>query len=62
MANAWWAPIDVDVRQVADHGPWRRVVDTSLPPPDDIVDAGTGPVIDGRYHVAARTTVILERD
>ena len=61
VANAWWEPIDLDVRQVADDGPWRRVVDTSLPPPEDIVDLDTGPVIDGWYHVAARTTVILER-
>ena len=61
VANVWWAPIDADVREVADRGPWRRVVDTSLPPPDDIVDAGAGPVIAGGYHVAARTTVILER-
>ncbi|MGH9269840.1 MAG: alpha-amylase family glycosyl hydrolase [Ilumatobacteraceae bacterium] len=61
VANAWWEPILVDVRQLADDGPWRRVVDTSLPPPDDIVDPTTAPVIDAGYHVHPRTTVILER-
>ncbi len=61
VANAWWEPIDVDVAHVVDDGPWQRVVDTSLPPPDDVVDPAAAPVIDGCYHVAPRTTVILER-
>ena len=37
MANAWWEPLTFEVQAP---GPWRRVVDTSLPSPDDIVAEG----------------------
>jgi glycogen operon protein len=56
MANAWWEPLTFDV-QVS--GPWRRVVDTSLPSPDDIVAEGVA--IGDTYPVGPRSVVILER-
>ena len=37
IANAWWEPLRWTILPA---GPWRRVVDTSLPSPDDIVPAG----------------------
>ena len=40
LANAWWEPVDVALEEP---GPWRRVVDTSLEPPEDIVDRSSGP-------------------
>lgn len=57
IANSWWEPLTFTI-QVP--GPWRRVVDTALVSPDDIVPAGA-PVPDPTYDVAARTVVILER-
>ncbi|MET0580149.1 MAG: glycogen-debranching protein, partial [Ilumatobacteraceae bacterium] len=57
MANAWWEPLEFFVQR---SGPWVRVVDTSLPTPDDIVAGGVA--VDGStYLVGARTVVILER-
>ena len=58
LANAWWEPVDVALEEP---GPWRRVVDTSLEPPEDIVDPSSGPRVGTSYRVAARSTVVLER-
>jgi glycogen operon protein len=60
VVNAWWESMAIDVDAVAP-GTWQRVVDTSLPSPQDIVDAGTGPVVGDRLVVGPRSTVILER-
>ncbi len=58
LANAWWEPVDVALEEP---GPWRRIVDTSLEPPEDIVDQSSGARVGTSYRVAARTTVVLER-
>ncbi|MGI9030206.1 MAG: alpha-amylase family glycosyl hydrolase [Ilumatobacteraceae bacterium] len=61
FANAWWEPIEVELDALG-AGPWCRIVDTSRPAPDDIVDQTAAPVpVGGRYVVDARTTIILER-
>lgn len=57
IANAWWEPLRWTILPA---GPWRRVVDTSLAPPDDIDPAGV-PVAGTTYDVAPRAVVILER-
>ena len=59
LANAWWEPVEVTLEEP---GPWRRVVDTSLPPPDDIVDVASAPLTADCYVVAPRATVVLERE
>ena len=42
---------------------WKRIVDTSLPSPDDIIDYGLCNVVQTKhYSVAARSIVILFRD
>ena len=42
---------------------WRRVVDTSKPSPDDIVEPGSEPKIDSsKYLVPARSVVVLRRE
>ncbi|HET9983305.1 MAG TPA: isoamylase [Longimicrobiales bacterium] len=49
---------------LADHpGPgWRRALDTSLDPPDDISDPGAEPPVDtDRYTVRARSVAVLLR-
>ena len=41
---------------------WKRVVDTSLPSPDDICDVAAQPPISASsYFVAARSVVVLVR-
>jgi glycogen operon protein len=43
---------------------WRRVIDTGLPSPEDIVDFGMGPHVDAgaRYRVWDRSLVVLSTD
>lgn len=56
MMNAHWEPLSFDLvpgRQ------WRRVVDTSLASPNDIVVEGTEPHVDGPYNLAPRSVVVL---
>lgn len=59
VANAYWEPLEFAIQI---EGPWRRVVDTSLPSPDDIVERGAGPLVPDRYGVGPRSVVILERE
>ena len=43
-------------------GEWKRVIDTSLPSPDDICDIATQPSIsESAYFVGARSVVVLVR-
>jgi pullulanase/glycogen debranching enzyme len=58
IANAYWEPLRFAIQAT---GPWVRIVDTSLAPPEDIVDPGDRPALSGSYDVAARSVVILER-
>jgi len=41
---------------------WRRLVDTSLAPPQDWIDEDHAPLASGHYDVAARTIVLLMAD
>jgi hypothetical protein len=56
IANAWWEPL----RFALPAGPWRRVVDTALAAPDDVVPDGIA-VAGPAYDVGPRSVVILER-
>jgi glycogen operon protein len=50
------------VIQEGDASSWRRVVDTSLPSPEDIAEAGGETELhDLRYTVGPRSIVILLR-
>jgi isoamylase len=58
IANAWWEPLPFTLPGDG----WRRVVDTSLPSPDDIVAAGMEvPVPGATYPLGARSCVVLTR-
>ena len=58
IANAWWEPLAFALPGDG----WRRVVDTSLPSPDDIVAAGSEvPVPGATYPVGPRSCVVLTR-
>ena len=41
--NAYVSPLDFRIPASPSGRPWRRVVDTALPSPDDIVEEGSGP-------------------
>lgn len=57
IANAWWEPLTFMVQEP---GEWRRVVDTSLSTPDDIVAGGV--LLTGAdYSVGPRSVVVLDR-
>jgi isoamylase len=59
IANAYWEPLTFALQAP---GRWRRVVDTSLGPPDDIVESADAATVGATYDVAARSVVILERE
>jgi len=57
MINAYWEDLDFAIQE--SYG-WRRVVDTSLPGPQDILDPGNEePIGDTHYRVKARSVVVL---
>jgi glycogen operon protein len=56
--NAYWEPLDFALPPAP--GGWRRVVDTSRPPPTDALSWRRAPLVDGaRYRVEARSMVML---
>jgi len=61
MINAHWEDRPFTLQEGrADE--WRRVVDTGLPSPDDVVEAGKGAALfHGEVLVHARSIVVLER-
>lgn len=62
IANAFWEPIRFHIQAP---GPWARVVDTNLAPPEDIIELAraraVAPVHD-YYDVGPRCVVVLRRD
>jgi isoamylase len=61
MINAYWEDLDFHVQEGA-AGQWRRVVDTSLDSPRDILDPGSERQLPSlHYRVAARSCVVLVR-
>jgi glycogen operon protein len=59
--NAWREPLDFGIPRTPGGRPWRRVIDTSLPSPLDIVEPAEGPVVPARapYRVAPFSLVVL---
>ena len=41
-------------------GDWKRIVDTSIEPPQDFVDAATADVIRGEYEASSHSVVVFE--
>jgi glycogen operon protein len=61
MINGHWEDHPFRVSD-GDASQWRRVIDTSRPSPDDIVEPGREPRLDAdRYTVRARSVVVLRR-
>lgn len=61
MINGYWEPLDFVVQDVNDV-PWRRVVDTSLATPSDVLEPGTEEVLQSPiYRLAERSIAVLVR-
>lgn len=61
MINAYWEDLTFTIQE-GRAGDWRRVVDTSLPSPDDVVEPGNEVQLASLdYRVPARSVVVLSR-
>jgi len=61
MINAWTEPVTFEL-QIGRAAEWRRVIDTSLPSPDDFRDTGTEATIaSSEYVVASHSVVVFVR-
>ncbi len=57
MINAYWEDLDFVIQEGSG---WKRVLDTGLPAPQDILEPGhEEPIGDARYRVKARSVVVL---
>lgn len=62
IVNAFWGALEFELPDTGDGfgGGWRRLIDTSLPSPDDIHDWGSAPLVHGStYPVQSRSVVAL---
>ena len=62
ICNAYWAPLDFELPPPPFDGvaSWRRVIDTYAEAPHDIYALAAAPPVAGkRYHVHARSSVLL---
>jgi glycogen operon protein len=65
ILNAYWAPLDFELPSASDYGArsWRRWIDTSLAPPEDVVPWQVAPAISvPRYRAGPRSVVMLFGD
>ena len=59
MINASATPVPFEIQEAGD---WLRVIDTSLPSPQDFCAApDAAPLADPRYLVSARSVVVFQR-
>ncbi|MBK8482073.1 MAG: glycogen debranching protein GlgX [Proteobacteria bacterium] len=57
--NQWTEPLDFELPPLR-QAPWRRVLDTGRPSPEDIVEEAHAPQVTGdRYRLAARAVLLL---
>jgi glycogen operon protein len=61
VANAHWEGVEVELPACSDDRRWSRFVDTSLDPPEEILEEGQRPVLEDQrsYPVGPRTVVVL---
>jgi isoamylase len=61
MINSFWQPLQFHIQE-GEAGEWSRILDTSLPSPDDICEpGGEMPVPSLSYKVSPRSVVVLGR-
>jgi glycogen operon protein len=62
MINAYWEELTFEIQEGSAHT-WRRVVDTSLESPFDLLEPGNEkPLQSSQYQVPGRCVVVLVRD
>ncbi|MGF1478247.1 MAG: glycogen debranching protein GlgX [Cyanophyceae cyanobacterium] len=60
MLNAYWESLTYELPSLAQGRSWYRIIDTSLPTPDDFSELATASGVKNRsYQVKARTSVVL---
>jgi isoamylase len=59
MTNAYWEEVPFRIQEGTPQD-WVRIVDTSLPTPDDFAELGV-PLKHATYRVAPRSIVVLVR-
>jgi glycogen operon protein len=62
ILNAYWEPLEFELPSLGDGGTgsWRRWIDTSLEPPQDIIPWQTAPSLSSStYRAAAHSVVVL---
>jgi len=60
ILNSYWEPLDFELPLLSNGGAWRLWIDTSLDPPNEIVDWQTAPPFPGRtYQAGPRSVVVL---
>jgi isoamylase len=59
--NAWDQPLIFQVPRSPSGKPWRRVIDTALPAPEDIAALDAGPILagDSQYRVEGFAMIVL---
>jgi isoamylase len=62
--NAWWQPLSFRIPLSPSGRPWRRIVDTALPAPADIVRPDEGPHVPANtpYALAPHSLLVLISD
>lgn len=59
--NAYWEPLEFELPSLKLGNAWYRIVDTSLPAPEDFADPHQAhKIYEGSYLVAARSSVVLQ--
>jgi glycogen operon protein len=60
ILNAYWESLDFELPSVENGEPWRRWIDTTLDPPEDIVEWQTALPVSGKtYRAGPRSIVAL---
>ncbi len=65
LINAYWKPLNFQLPSVpgSHHHGWVRLIDTSHPSPDDIMEGSKGGLVEGyKYLVNPRSLVLLHYD
>jgi len=61
IINAWWNPLEFGIYE-GTAAEWKRVIDTSLAPPEDIVEEAEAPALKkSSYQLQGRSVVVLVR-
>ena len=60
MFNAYWQPLTFELPLFRPGHNWHRIIDTSLPTPDDFCDLAIAQIIiEQHYFVKPRSSVVL---